>query len=367
MGWRVGDALTGRLGMPFLSLDCSSLEYSGDASKQIVWQVDWTRPLGWEAQITHLKRLTQIDRDLKGGGLDGYLLQPAAGGGALDLAKSPQDLGLRAMGVVRVVKDPDYVPPPQPKSALKQKTSPGRTGVDAADGSADTLPLCTRRVADPSYGRPQAWHAVADTQLHGTTGRIPDWRGRLRQATRGSRDAVVDDQHSDEGRRPRSHLHFKDSRPESLKIPGLEGSPKLKGAPPQWAPPKQRGGDGYIVPTTTAHSAQGGVLSLDHVPGFQMHDAVQVVADPTHPELHGEEGTVCGCELRGGILHVVVTLNSDPSRVVPLRVRYLQNMTQLSAQGASYLASVSLTPHNTVHKLQQSLLLLFFRVVPLWR
>eukprot|EP00754_Rhynchopus_humris_P005548 Rhum_TRINITY_DN12764_c0_g1::Rhum_TRINITY_DN12764_c0_g1_i1::g.54200::m.54200 len=329
--------------MPFLSLDCSGLEYSGDASKPIVWQVDWSRPLGWEAQVTHLKRLTQIDRDLKGSGLDGYLLQAGAGGATLDLAKSPQELGLRAMGVVRVVKDPHYVPPApaQPKSALKQKTSPTRG--DAADGSADTLPLCTRRVADPSFGRPQAWHAVADAQLHDTTGRIPDWRGRLRQATRGSRDAVVDDQHSDEGRRPRNHLHFQDSRPESLKIPGLGGSPKLRGAPSQWAPPKQRDGDGYIVPTTTAHT-EGGVLSLDHVPGFQMHDSVQVVADPTHPELHGEEGTVCGCELRGGILHVVVTLNSDPSRVVPLRVRYLQNMTQLSAQGASYLAAVSLPP-----------------------
>ena len=274
--------------MPFLHV------HSGDGVSdvpEVTWQVDWTRPLGFERQLTSLKRLLALSYN--GTGVVGYLLQSREQ--TLDLHLTPVELDLQRDGHISMVLDPDASMQPQFLDTFRF-------------GTAEDAAAC-------SYAEHAKWHRLANTLLCDTTGRIPNWRDSIRSGLKHPK--------------PRT-------RPPPLSVAAAVSVTPTAAAPKileKLEAPSATAGtnDGYLNPTQPAGSSEP--ILLDHVPGFLKGDEVEAVAVPSQPTLHGVRGTVVGCEYRGAVMYVVAEFPEHGVAVV--QAAHLQNISEMEREAAS--------------------------------
>ncbi|KAJ9461535.1 hypothetical protein DIPPA_00181 [Diplonema papillatum] len=200
----------------------------------------------------------------------------------------------------------------------------------------------------------RAWHGPAVDRLLATTGRVPDWRDRIRKRGQ-AKQLGGDPRHAAPGAPAVLELHNSKSIAD-----GDGGSPRLM-SPTELArhrgastavydtlPSHQRyshadGGDAraqYRQRVDTAATLPTGPLSLDHVPGFKLNDEVKAMAVEQPAELSGKIGQVTGCEQRAGILHVLAAFG-PPFGVQSLRTGNLANLTDMRRQYENGLESIA--------------------------
>eukprot|EP01060_Flectonema_neradi_P026092 TRINITY_DN34941_c0_g1_i1.p1 TRINITY_DN34941_c0_g1~~TRINITY_DN34941_c0_g1_i1.p1 ORF type:complete len:287 (+),score=32.77 TRINITY_DN34941_c0_g1_i1:77-937(+) len=285
--------------MPFLNV---TIPLDLPVNKEtILWQVDWRRALGSEDQISRLQKATGATTDF--GGKNGFELRNDAGE-RLDLGKTPTELQLEKNGTIKLIV---HLKRPPPLQTLRASMSD-----------------------EESTWRPEAIAVLLET-----SGRIPDWRDRIRKRSDPTQTAfirsreldphsglqsIMEHRYSDAPGTDTEAVFQNAGSPNNFYLERISRRPRGPHTPddPTYAE----------VPSDTHHQ----IMSLDHVPGFQLGDKVQAIAVEEDMTLNGKHGTVVGCEMVGKILFVEVEFDGLGRRLV--MTRNLQNLTEIGLDHA---------------------------------
>ena len=282
--------------MPFLNV---KIPHGLPVGKEtIIWQVDWRRALGSEDQIMRLQKATGAVSDF--GGKGGFELKNDIGV-VLNLEMTPVELNLEKHGTIKLTLHAKRPPPLQ--------------------------------IIRESITEEAIWKPKAISELLETSGRIPDWRDRIRKRSDPTQSTFIETKELDP--------HFgllslnKDHKYNDVlgtelgtadrKLTTLETQNNYYLEKISRRPPVSHTPDNQMNNVTDMPSCQ--VVSLDHVPGFQLGDMVEAIAVEQDLSLNGRHGTVVGCEMVGMILHVEIDFGVLGKRLV--MTKYLQNLTEI--------------------------------------